>query len=42
MNIIIGSLSERIIAKYNLRENSDPQSYGIGLKEVLINKKRGK
>lgn len=29
-----GSLSERVIKKYHLRSNSDPQSYGIGLKEV--------
>lgn len=29
-----GSLSERAIKKYNLRKNSDVQSYGIGLKEV--------
>lgn len=29
-----GSLSERVIKKYNLREGHDPQSYGIGLKEV--------
>ncbi len=29
-----GSLSERIIKKYRLRSNCDPQTYGIGLKEV--------
>ncbi len=29
-----GSLSERLIKKYNLRSNSDEQSYGIGLKEI--------
>lgn len=29
-----GSLSERVIQQFNLRENSDMQSYGIGLKEV--------
>lgn len=29
-----GSLSERVIQKFNLRANSDPQTYGIGLKEV--------
>lgn len=29
-----GSLSKQIINKYNLRENKDPQSYGIGIKEV--------
>uniref|UniRef100_A0A060SWP5 Electron transfer flavoprotein-ubiquinone oxidoreductase n=1 Tax=Blastobotrys adeninivorans TaxID=409370 RepID=A0A060SWP5_BLAAD len=29
-----GSLTKQLIKKYNLRENSDPQTYGIGLKEV--------
>ena len=29
-----GSLSERVMAKFNLRANSDPQTYGIGLKEI--------
>lgn len=29
-----GSLTKELIKKYNLRENSDPQTYGIGLKEV--------
>jgi electron-transferring-flavoprotein dehydrogenase len=29
-----GSLSERVISEFNLRKNCDPQSYGIGLKEV--------
>lgn len=29
-----GSLSERVMKKYNLRSDCDPQSYGIGLKEV--------
>ena len=29
-----GSLSEQIITKYNLRQHADPQTYGIGLKEV--------
>ncbi len=29
-----GSLSERVIEKFNLRANSDPQTYGIGLKEI--------
>lgn len=29
-----GSLSQQIIAKFNLRENACPQSYGIGLKEL--------
>lgn len=29
-----GSVAEKLIKKYNLRKNSDPQIYGIGLKEV--------
>jgi electron-transferring-flavoprotein dehydrogenase len=29
-----GSLTEKIIERYNLRDKSDPQLYGIGLKEV--------
>ena len=29
-----GSLTKKLINKYNLRENSDPQTYGIGLKEL--------
>jgi len=29
-----GSLSEQIMKQFNLRENCDPQSYGLGLKEV--------
>jgi len=29
-----GSLTEKLIEKYNLRDKSDPQLYGIGLKEV--------
>ncbi len=29
-----GSLSKQVIAQYNLRENSDPQTYGLGVKEV--------
>lgn len=29
-----GSLTKKAIAKYNLRENSDPQTYGLGIKEV--------
>jgi electron-transferring-flavoprotein dehydrogenase len=29
-----GSLSERIIALFGLRDHSDPQSYGIGIKEL--------
>ncbi len=29
-----GSLSQEVIKKYSLNENSDPQTYGIGIKEV--------
>jgi electron-transferring-flavoprotein dehydrogenase len=29
-----GSLTKQIIALYNLRENSDPQTYGLGIKEI--------
>jgi electron-transferring-flavoprotein dehydrogenase len=29
-----GSLSKKLIQKFNLREGADPQTYGIGLKEV--------
>lgn len=29
-----GSLSEQLIKKFNLREKSDPQTYGIGIKEL--------
>lgn len=29
-----GSLSKQAIKKYNLRKDSDPQTYGIGIKEV--------
>lgn len=29
-----GSLTKQAIAKYNLRANSDPQTYGLGIKEV--------
>ena len=29
-----GSLTKELIKKFNLRENSDPQTYGIGLKEL--------
>ncbi len=29
-----GSLAEELVAKFKLRENSGPQSYGIGLREV--------
>ena len=29
-----GSLSEQLIAKFGLRENADPQTYGLGVKEL--------
>jgi len=29
-----GSLTKKLINKYNLRQNSNPQTYGIGLKEL--------
>lgn len=29
-----GSLTKKAVAKYNLRESSDPQTYGLGIKEV--------
>jgi electron-transferring-flavoprotein dehydrogenase len=29
-----GNLSEEVMDRFNLRENSDPQHYGIGIKEV--------
>ena len=29
-----GSCSEQLIRKFGLRRHADPQSYGIGLKEV--------
>lgn len=29
-----GSLTKQLIAKYNLREDSDPQTYGLGIKEL--------
>ncbi|WEJ96223.1 putative electron transfer flavoprotein-ubiquinone oxidoreductase, mitochondrial [Yamadazyma tenuis] len=29
-----GSLTKQVVAKYDLRANSDPQTYGIGIKEV--------
>jgi len=29
-----GSLSEQLMAKFNLRNNCDPQTYGLGLKEL--------
>lgn len=36
-----GSLSEQLIHKYQLREHTDPQTYGIGIKELWqINPKK--
>ena len=32
-----GHLAKGLYKKFNLRENCDPQSYAIGLKEVRIN-----
>ncbi len=29
-----GSLTKEIIEKFNLRQNSDPQTYGLGIKEI--------
>ena len=29
-----GSLTKQLIQKYNLREDSDPQTYGLGVKEI--------
>lgn len=29
-----GSLSKKVIAQFNLRQHSDPQSYGLGVKEI--------
>jgi len=29
-----GNLSEQLMTRYNLRENADPQHYGIGFKEI--------
>ena len=29
-----GNLSEEVMRKFNLRENADPQHYGLGIKEV--------
>ncbi|GMM33296.1 putative electron-transferring-flavoprotein dehydrogenase [Saccharomycopsis crataegensis] len=29
-----GSLSKQVISKFNLRANSEPQTYGLGIKEV--------
>ena len=34
-----GHLAKNIYKKFNLRENSDPQTYAIGLKEVTNYKK---
>lgn len=34
-----GSLSKQVINKYNLREGKDPQTYGLGVKEVWKVKK---
>lgn len=34
IDTIAGSLSKKLIQKFNLREGADPQTYGIGLKEV--------
>jgi electron-transferring-flavoprotein dehydrogenase len=31
-----GSLSKSVIEKFQLREGREPQTYGIGLKEVLF------
>ena len=29
-----GHLSKQLFTKFNLRENCDPQSYGLGIKEL--------
>lgn len=29
-----GSLAKQLFRKFNLRQNSEPQSYGIGFKEL--------
>ncbi len=29
-----GSLTKQLIARYDLRKNSDPQTYGLGIKEI--------
>lgn len=29
-----GSLTKKLIERYNLRQNSDPQTYGLGIKEL--------
>jgi electron-transferring-flavoprotein dehydrogenase len=29
-----GSLTKKLIAKFNLRKDSDPQTYGLGIKEI--------
>ena len=34
-----GSLSKQLISKFNLREGKDPQTYGLGVKEVWKVKK---
>ena len=31
-----GALAKQLYKQFNLRENCEPQSYGIGLKEVCI------
>lgn len=36
-----GSCSEEVMKKFNLRENADPQTYGLGLKEVATNLHQG-
>ena len=30
-----GSLSQELMARYNLRDGVDPQKYGIGIKELF-------
>ena len=35
-----GSLSKQLIEKYDLRANSQPQTYGIGIKEIMGNPRR--
>ena len=29
-----GHLTQQVVSKFNLRSNSEPQTYGIGLKEL--------
>jgi len=36
-----GSLTKTLFKKFNLRENCQPQTYGIGLKEVCTVKLSG-